>query len=409
MSFRREEFLSLAANNNFNINPYDLTQSPSNKTPGGLYGLPAMGASGSWIGQPGTPQPSSFGFITIPAMYPAKNGLYAEKGGSPPNASYTSKGWWNTVTVYTQQNVMLSDYVGLNAGFNNSFITAHIENPLILNPATDRRSDEQRFRLHSIQLSPLLKPTDNLTLYFTFDRSHALNTGGFANVLPWGANNQLNPQTFNSIAKLYEGGGKADLIPGALYASLAGFWQSRDQSPDMNGNMARLETRGVEAALRAEPVRNFRAGLNVSWIDAKYTYIIPAGFSPFGFIPDNGTVFGDRNVLNKRTGTKYDAAGIPEYSGSGYLDYQFDFGLGAQLIAWVTSPWFTNLSETVKVPTQYNLDLNVYFRQPHWDVTLAITNLTDANNFVNGLAGSVTEFLQPARPFAAQARGAVRF
>lgn len=405
---RREAFSTQAANNSFNINPYDLTQNPSNKTPGGLLGIPSPNGSGSWIGQAGVPQNSSFGYLNLPPMYRLSNGLYAEAGGSPPGASYTAKGAWTTATLFTQQNFSVDDLAGINLGASRSYISANISNNVA--PTPDKAfSDSADYRLYSLQASPFIKPTRDTTIYITYDRSRAINTGGFANVLTWGANNKLNPLSFRSLSTFVEGGVKADVIPGRLFGSLVGFYQSRDTAPDTSGNMAHLITKGVEGSVRYQHNRNLSAALNLSYLNARYSSIIPAGFSPFGFYTDNGTVWGDSNRLNQRTAGAYDAAGIPKYSATGFIDYRFDFGLGAEAAFWWTSGWFTNLSYTVRVPAQYNVDLRVYYRRPAWDVAVIVLNLTDQENFVNGLAGSTSEFLQPTRPFGVQGQLAYRF
>ncbi|MGC4095335.1 MAG: hypothetical protein QM756_46900 [Polyangiaceae bacterium] len=183
-------------------------------------------------------------------------------------------------------------------------------------------------------------------------------------MLTWGPNNRLNPLSFNSVSKLYEGGVKADIIPRKLYGSIAGYYQQRDTAPDTNGNMARLNIKGAEASLRLQQSKNLAAGVNLSWVAPHYTYLVPSGFSPFGFYADNATVWGDRNALNQRKGQEYDAAGVPNYSATAYVDYRFDFGLGAELAGWLTSSWYTDISQSVKVPTQHNLDLRVYYWQP---------------------------------------------
>ncbi|HBU86792.1 MAG TPA: TonB-dependent receptor, partial [Acinetobacter sp.] len=71
-TYRHEKFTSLAANNSFNINPYDLTNDPSQKNPGDLLGLiNNSGSTGGWIGQAGVPQYSQyFGYLNLPRMYP---------------------------------------------------------------------------------------------------------------------------------------------------------------------------------------------------------------------------------------------------------------------------------------------------------------------------------------------------
>lgn len=253
-TYRHEKFTSLAANNSFNINPYDLTNDPSQKNPGDLLGLMNnSGSTGGWIGQAGVPQYSQyFGYLNLPRMYPIGNGLYAEKGGFPPNgggAVYTGSGFWDTLSVFTQQNFTFNDVFGINLGINHSSVRAKLENPLVLTP-TDVRSSSDKYSLLSYQLSTFIKPTAKSTLYFTYDKSTALNTGVFGPFLIWGAVNQLNPLAFDSQSELKEVGFKYEPITDKLFLTLSGFEQKRDLSPDTNGNMARFEIKGIESSLR---------------------------------------------------------------------------------------------------------------------------------------------------------------
>ena len=395
--YRRERNESIAANNNFGstINAYDLTLDPALKNPGDLLGLggrnPA-GGNAAWIGQPGVPQLSSYyGWLNLPAMYPAGHGLYAESV-----APYTADSTWTTKTLFSQHNLRLGERVGLNIGASRSWIDARIENPFVL-PGGNPRKDANNYRLFSVQVSPYVKPTENSTLYYTFDRSLAVNTGFFTNGLGWGSGagaNQLNPLAFESLSVLHEVGLKVEAVPDQLLLTLAAYRQARDQAPDSNNNIARLIVKGWEATLRYQD-QNLRSGLNLSRISAYNEFTSQAGFASAGFIPDNGTVFGDNNSLNQRPSGRFDAVQIPEYNAGGYVDYRFDSGIGVELSGWWTSSWYLNLSKTVKVPDEYNLDLAVYYRQPQWGVTVRMLNVTDELNFVSGLAGSTNTFLQP--------------
>ncbi|NBF11660.1 TonB-dependent receptor plug domain-containing protein [Pseudomonas sp. Fl4BN1] len=396
--YRREFNQSIAANNHFGstINAYDLTQDPSGKNPGDLLGLTGSnpaGGNGAWIGQPGVPQYSNYyGWLNLAAMYPAGHGLYAES-----LAPYTAESTWTTKTLFSQHNLRLGDRVGLNIGASRSWIDAEIDNPFVLKGGNDRR-DSHNYRLFAFQISPYVKPTENSTLYYTFDRSLAVNTGFFSNGLGWGSGsgaNQLNPLAFQSLSVLHELGLKVEAIPDQLFMTLATFKQARDQSPDSNNNIARLIIKGTEATLRYQPDPHLRSGLNLSRLSAYNEFTSQAGFASAGFIADNGTVFGDNNSLNRRPSGRFDAVQIPEYTASGYLDYRFDSGFGAELSGWWTSSWYLNLSKTVKIPDEYNLDLALYYRQPQWSSTLRVLNLTNELNFVSGLAASTNTFLQP--------------
>ncbi|MEG0248632.1 MAG: TonB-dependent receptor, partial [Pseudomonas sp.] len=395
--YRRESNESIAANNSFGstINAYDLTLDPTLKNPGDLLGLSGRnpaGGNGAWIGQPGVPQLSNYyGWLNLPAMYPAGHGLYAESV-----APYTADSTWTTKTLFSQHNLRLGEHVWLNVGASRSWIDARIENPFVLAGGNPRK-DSDNYRLFSVQVSPYFKPTENSTLYYTFDRSLAVNTGFFTNGLGWGSGtgaNQLNPLAFESLSVLHEVGLKVEAVPDQLFFTLAAYKQARDQSPDSNNNIARLIVKGWEATLRYQDP-HLRGGLNLSRISAYNEFTSQAGFASAGFIPDNGTVFGDNNSLNQRPSGKFDAVQIPEYNAGGYVDYRFDSGFGVELSGWWTSSWYLNLSKTVKVPDEYNLDLAAYYRQPQWGVTLRMLNVTDELNFVSGLAGSTNTFLQP--------------
>ncbi|MGF7151584.1 hypothetical protein FHS96_005250 [Sphingomonas zeicaulis] len=408
-SLRRLKYRALSANNNFNYNPFDLTLDPSTLTPAALYGLAQAdpNSSGSWIGTPGLPQLTSFGYINFPRMVPVNDGFYAEIGGSPPGgAVYTSNGHINQWSFFTQQNLRFGDVAGINVGVNVTQIEAYINNPVVLDPA-HVRSDKQDYTLPSYQASAYVKPSANSTLYFTYDRSTAVNTGVFGSFLTWGANNKLNPLAFESISELYEAGVKLDLIPGKLFTSASGFVQYRDTTPDTNGNIAKVRIKGIESSLRYQPSETLGAGLNVTYLDAINTYIIPGGFSPFGFFADNATVFGDNNRLIGRTGGRYGVPGVPKYSVNGFVDYHLANGLGAELSAWYTSKFYTNLSRSVVVPDGYQANLTVYYRHPRFDLSVTVVNLTDQENFLNALTGG--EFLQPLPPRSVQAQFAVRF
>jgi outer membrane receptor protein involved in Fe transport len=413
-SYRRERYDVRAANNSFTINPYDLSAPLDLKTPGTFLGLASPAGPGSWIGAAGVPQLSSyFGYLSLPAMYPAGGDFYSERGGSAASggATYTSDGRWTNTSVFTQQNFLLDEKFGLNLGLSGTRVSAHIHNP-VFTTAAQEVSDGQTFHLPAAQASLLYKPTPDSTLYVTHDRSYSINTGGFADVLTWGANNKLNPLNFRSLSRLLEVGAKAEFIPGRLQGSIAGYRQKRDVAPLTDGTIPKLQIHGVDAALQLQASRDVSAGLNYTLINAKYTYVAfpPGFFSPWGFVADNATVFADGNTLNQRAAPGSAAApGIPKHSLTGFVDVKFGHGFGAEVSAWWSSKWYMSLAQNATVPQEHNLNLTLYYRQPKWDVAVRILNLTDERNFVNGLTGPTTEFLQPGIPRAVQLSAAYRF
>jgi hypothetical protein len=419
--YRKEENTSLAANNSFYYNnAFDLSLDPSNKTPQSLFGitktLNSFGGNAAWIGSNGGKNVLSdyYGYLTFAPMVPVNNNkkLYAET-----YASYTQDSEWTTKTIFTQHNFLFNERVGLNLGASRSFVDAEIENPLAdQDPQNRLRKHGDDYKLFAAQASPYFKITDDSTIYFTIDRSLAINTGGFSSGLSWGTTNtfypnganELNPLSFNSLSELYEIGYKVNLNKDVFF-SVAAYRQERDLSPDQYNNITRLYVKGLESALRYQPNEYFKAGLNYSHVDAYYEFTSQAGFATRGFVPNNGTAFSENNVLNALPSGRFDAVQIPKDTFSGYADYRFNSGFGVQLATWITSPWYLNIAKTVRIPTEFNIDTTFYYRQQNWSAAVQVLNITNELNFVSGLSSATNTFLQPMRGRTVQAQFDYKF
>lgn len=418
--YRNEKVTSIAANNSFfHINAYDLNLDPSTKSPEYLFGISTLhplGGNGAWIGSNGGMQVYSdyFGYLNFPSMIAINNSnkLYAET-----YASYTTQSDWTTITAFTQHNLLFDERYGLNLGASHSYVDASIENPLAqLDPQKRERKDEDSYNLYAGQVSFYVKPSLDSSVYITYDRSLAINTGGFANTLSWGSNsaanpngaNELNDLAFESLSELYELGYKTNLSDN-LFWSIAYFKQARDTSPDQFNNIARFHVKGVESALRYQVNEQLSSGLNLTQIKGYSEYQSQSGFAPRGFIPDDGTVFSDSNVLNLLPSGRFDAVQLPEYTLSGFVDYRLLSGFGVELSAWWTSEWYVNLSKTVKIPNEFNIDTSFYYRADQWSAAIQILNVTNELNFVNGLSSPTNTFLQPMRGRSVQAQFSYQF
>jgi hypothetical protein len=425
VSYRRETETRFESNVDFDYDIFDLTQNPNNKYIGYVFGLfnqnpnanPA-GGTGAWRGQPGVPQLSPyFGYFNLTPAYPVGDGLYAQLA---PGYTYAYR--TGTLSFFTQQNFKLTERFGINAGASDSFVAATAWNPLHpAGVANTGASDSGDYRLNSIQASPYWKPRSDLTLYVTGDNSLTFSTGnsslpavptGQAPGTPngtWG----LNANNFQNRAKLAEAGVKFEPFPGRLLATVAAYTSERNiptllASGSTVNNTYKYE--GYEASLRLQPTTQLAAGVNLSRIHAEVLDITSFSFSPAGFVPNNATVFDDSNVLNQRPAGNYTVPGIPEYSASGFVSYRLKSGFGAELSGWYTSSWYTQLDQTVKIPPEYCLDLNLSYRQPGWEAGVILSDITNQHNFENGLAGSAAEpaFLQPMAPFSVLIQGRIR-
>jgi hypothetical protein len=399
---RHEVNYQVSANNSFFfINAYDISldqASEQGKNPGSLFGVvgynPA-GGNAAWIGTAGVPQQTAFGYVNFNPMYPQGNGLYGEA-----NAIYTGDAHITTTTLYTEHNLRFGRHLGLDAGYSHSWVSASTFNPFQQAASGTQAAVGLRYysgsysNLFALQLSPFVKPTENTTLYFTYDHSLAINSGPFSNTI---IQAPLSTAQFNSNSVLYETGFKASFLRGKAWFTAAYYDQARDQGLDPTTNtISRLHVHGVESSLRYQPNETLRTGANFTWLKARYDYTTTSGFATQGIFADNATVFSDAGLNSSYSGP-LDAGVLPAYTVSGYIDYRHRSGFGAELSGKVTSPWWLNASQTVRIPTNYNLDLGLFYRQKRWSLQVQVLNLTNTLGFVPGLSGVTNTFLQPTR------------
>jgi len=410
---RNEVNQEISANNSFYfINAYDISVDPTReqgKYPGALFGVvnynPA-GGNGAWIGTAGVPQLTKYGYVSFPPMYPAGNGIYGEAftpGGPATDFAggvYTNHSNITTETLFTEHNLKFGEHFGLDAGYSHTWLSAEVYNPFQPTPYSPLAYYSGSYHdLYAVQLSPYIKPNENTTLYFTYDHSLTYNTGPFVNGITDSpiVGSPSAYETFHADSVLYEAGVKSYVIPGKLFVTGAYYNQAHDNSLDPTTfQIYRLRVHGVDSSLRYEPDQAIRAGLNFSWLKARYDSASTAFFATQGIVADNATAFSDAG-LNKGYTGPLDATGLPAYTLSGYVDYRHASGFGVELSGQVTSPWWFNTAYTVKIPTEYKTDLGLFYRQKHWSASVQILNLTNQLNFVPGLALVGNTFLQPDR------------
>ena len=151
-----------------------------------------------------------------------------------------------------------------------------------------------------------------------------------------------------------------------------------------------LETHGVDASLRYQPTKSFNFGLNGEFINAHYTNYAwtSAGiYSANGITADNATLFGSSQFTNGGHGnSNFRVPNIPDLNVSAFADYKLDFGLGFTARYWWASSAPIDISNTVIIPDQWNLDLGTYYERARWRVEADVTNVT--NNKIIELNGT---------------------
>ncbi len=303
---------------------------------------------------------------------------------------------WDAQTgIFTQHNLKFGDQWGLNVGGRADELYVHVINPITaVGPSIAGATasslageDSSNYLLPAVDSSLTYKPVPWTTTYLTFDYSQAYNGSGPGAYSLTGVSatnpGNLSPENFHSDSLLYEAGAKFEFIPNKLFGSIAGFYQERALYNATTNSSAPMEAHGVDASLRYQPTKNLSFGLNGEWINAhydNYTWSSAGIYSANGILVDNATLFGSAAATNNgHPGTAdYRVPGIPYFNASGFAQYKFDFGLGFTARSWWTSSQPLDISNTVIIPAQYNVDLGVFYEQPVWRAELDVTNVTDA-------------------------------
>lgn len=229
--------------------------------------------------------------------------------------------------------------------------------------------------LVNASFSPVYRLTDGLNLYGAYQIGTALDATGGGAIS--GADNFAR-------AELLEAGIKMSGLEGQLFATLAVYqWeQSRFNVRDVSAEP--LRGRGVETEL------SWRASPGLTIVGA-YTLQEVRRLTPLGFRTD---VLGEEGfalqggILNP--GGPEVPGGNPRlvYPGSPaqvlqlMAVYQWENGLGMAGGPIYQDSFWLNFDRTIKLPPALIWNMNLFYRQPRYEVMLAIENLTSEDYFL---------------------------
>jgi hypothetical protein len=280
---------------------------------------------------------------------------------------------------------------------------------------------------NQVQLNGNIGPTYKLfpwmTAYADFNYSESRKTGNGGSIDPYSTTKDFHQESF-----LYEAGFKFSLLKDTLFLTVTGYNQNLTV-PTLGGPGTKAETNGFEFEAKYQPNRNFYGSIGYSFIDAYLAddfmiqeYAINAGNAPgagTGVITTgtfNTTGVGPNPPrANPNASNRQKMLGLPEHSFNGLLNYKFDFGLGATFGATFNSDQDLNYLRTVSIPFQYSIDASVYYTQPHYEVRVALLNLTDEKNWSPAGSGFQTgrlynlDGIVPEQPFRVEATVKYKF
>jgi outer membrane receptor protein involved in Fe transport len=395
-----------------NGSSYNLLDPDSTQTLSQLYG-----------GGTPIPAPTGKGTIVIGGVtYPiAVTPTVVTPGGGGNNYTYPGGAGSGTGTVddddvqiglYTQHNLKLTDQWGFNLGGRATIIGASYTNPLSNSaPAGSFAGGDNTTQvIPAVSASLTYKPVDWTTLYLSYEYEQAVNTSTTGQFTPSAGTNQLGSSQFHSDSYIYEGGAKFTLIPNKLYGSISGYFQQREQAPNPAlGVLAAAENvDGVDTSINYQPDKHLLIGANYSYIQAHYYAYVPSAsaFDPYGFSPNGTTLF----QVNPSGGAypslplgSYRVSATPANNFNAFAQYQFDNGLGFRADLWAESDQNINVYTNLKIPAQYNVDLGVFYAQPHYRTEVDFLNVTDQRNWETDIREAAS-FLIEKPPFSVQGK-----
>lgn len=271
----------------------------------------------------------------------------------------------DTVSVYAQDQIALSEQFKIRAGFRDDRISFSDKGM----QAGTYREIESSKSLQSGSLGAVWQPTQNWSFYT------GVATGKFINIATESPALSLEPEKSYQT----ELGTKATLLDGRLGLNLAFFQAKRenyyitlpgatDPTPD-----GKDESKGIDFDITSEPIKGLNLLANLILQDVENKSDALAKNDAMG-VP-----------LESITGKR--PAGVAEKSGRIWASYTLQSGdlrgLGFGLGATYKGSSYADSLNLYEVPSYTVWDAAIFYRQPKWEVALNVRNLGDKTYYTN--------------------------
>jgi iron complex outermembrane receptor protein len=273
----------------------------------------------------------------------------------------------DTVSVYAQDQVALSEQFKIRAGFRDDRINFSDKG---LQAGTYREIESSK-SLQSGSLGAVWQPTQNWSFYT------GVASGKFINIATEASALSLEPEKSYQT----ELGTKATLLDGRLGLNLAFFQAKRenyyitlpgatDPTPD-----GKDESKGIDFDITSEPIKGLNLLANLILQDVQNKSDALAS-NPNVEVP-----VVDQSITGKRP------TGVAEKSGRIWASYTLQSGdlrgLGFGLGATYKGSSYADSLNLYQVPSYTVWDAAIFYRQPKWEVALNVRNLGDKTYYTN--------------------------
>ena len=297
--------------------------------------------------------------LTLTAGYRIDN--LAAHGESPP---YIQEGYYNSFFTY----VPLATPVYIPEGGSSPTFTGY---------NNSRTINDQSFFA-----SLTYKPTDNSTLYVTYDHVDGIlgssNFGGF--------DAQYLDQVLSTKSTLYEAGYKESVLNNTLYVR-ADVFQQLKYGTQITGGKYPIKDNGGELELVYQPNKawNFNANLTYQSATAFGVFYQSAGNYLDSFDPatpvdgTHGTGVGTPNfTLYYPPGGRMRSPGIPQVEANAFVEYTSPLGWGAGVGPQYIGKQYANDQDTLYIPPETEFDGFIFYGHKTWEVRVNVKNMLNS-------------------------------
>ena len=273
----------------------------------------------------------------------------------------------DTVSVYVQDQVALSEQFKLRAGFRDDRVNFSDKGT----QGGTYREIESSKSLQSGSLGAVYQPTRDWSFYT------GVASGKFINIATEAGALSLEPEKSYQV----ELGSKATLLDGRLGLNVALFEAKRENyyitlpgatSPTPDGQD---KSRGIEFDLTSEPIKGLNLLANMILQEVENTSNTLASNTNVEVPVVNRSITGNR------------PAGVAEMAGRVWASYTLQSGemrgLGFGLGATYKGSSYADALNLYEVPSYTVWDAAIFYRQPKWEVSLNLRNLGDKTYYTN--------------------------
>ncbi|MEM7790863.1 MAG: TonB-dependent receptor plug domain-containing protein [Verrucomicrobiota bacterium] len=314
--------------------------------------------------------------------------------------------YWDPFGSYESELLTLGAFFNFEANFTERFsVTAGIridnatwetivpdDRELAFNGGNLVTDEDKEYLNYSI--SPSFKITEDLTVYYTYQKGTS-----FQGYYVSGSVNSGDANFQES--SLHEVGGRASLLDGKLYLGTTFFYQDLVDFDDRGGAAVPQRGSGVEVEATWIVNENLTVQANATWQEHYYrSETLPGGYVPL--TPEEtvdfaGIFTADFGGRPNPGGPRY---GIPEWSGSILVKYDFNNGFGVSGGPTYSDSMFANPDKTLVLPDFVEWNASAYYKTDRYEIIVSGTNLTSEDIFYPSDSFAANTIITKAPPIS---------